>query len=78
MIHYYQGGGAMTKIYKSNVMEGINQKAIELANEYDVSVEIAEQAIYAAITDLLITEDTELVSQAVGNLRWLESRLKEG
>ena len=68
----------MTKIYKSNVMEGINQKAIELANEYDVSVEIAEQAIYAAITDLLITEDTELVSQAVGNLRWLESRLKEG
>ena len=65
----------MRKIYKSNVMEGINQKAIELANEYDVSVEIAEQAIHAAIIDLLITEDTELISQAVGNLKWLESRL---
>jgi hypothetical protein len=67
----------MIRVYESDVMEGINEKAIELADEYDVSVELATQAIYIAIIDLLLTDDTELVSQAVGNLKWLESRLKE-
>jgi len=67
----------MSIVYRSEVMEGIDKKAEELADEYGVSIAIATQAIYAAIIDLLLTEDTELVSQAVGNLKWLESRLKE-
>jgi hypothetical protein len=62
----------MIRVYESDVMEGINEKAIELADEYDVSVELATQAIYIAITDLLVTDDSELISQAIGNLSYIE------
>ena len=68
----------MIKVYKSEVTEGINEKADELAEKYNADIDIARQAVYAAIIDMLLTDDTELVSQAVGNLKWLESRLKEG
>jgi hypothetical protein len=62
----------MIRVYESEVMEGINEKAIELADEYDVSVELATQAIYIAIVDLLLTDDSELISQAIGNLSYIE------
>lgn len=63
------------KVYKSEVTEGIDEKAEKLAEKYDVDVDIARQGIYAAIIDLLLTDDTELVSQAVGNLKWLDSTI---
>jgi len=62
----------MVRVYESDVMEGINDKAIELANKYNVSVELATQAIYIAIADLLVTDDSELISQAIGNLSYIE------
>ena len=62
----------MVRVYESDVMEGINDKAIELANKYNVSVELATQAIYIAIADLLLTDDSELISQAIGNISYIE------
>ena len=62
----------MSIVYRSDVMEGIDQKAIELADEYDTTVEDATHAIYTAIIDLLLTDDSELISQAIGNISYIE------
>jgi len=62
----------MIRVYESDVKEEINEKAIELANEYDASVELATQAIYAAIIDMLVTSDSGLVEQAIGNIGYIK------